>query len=71
MTRTKSTRSSGNVYADLGFPSPEEHAKWTPLPGRIAPTEPVAVHYGYRLLHPTDCRQIYLRADANPLRRSA
>ncbi len=36
MTLTKITRSSGNVYADLGIENPQEHALKTELIRRIA-----------------------------------
>lgn len=36
MTRSKITPSSGNVYADLGFPNPSEHALKAELVRRIA-----------------------------------
>ena len=36
MTRTKITPSSGNVYADLGFQNPQEHALNAELVRRIA-----------------------------------
>lgn len=36
MTRTKITPSSGNVYADLGFENPEEHALKAELVRRIS-----------------------------------
>lgn len=36
MTKTKINHSSGNVYADLGFPNPEEHALKAELVRRIS-----------------------------------
>ncbi len=36
MTRTKVTRSSGNVYADLGIEQPEEHALKAELVRKIS-----------------------------------
>ena len=35
-TKTTITPSSGNVYADLGFPNPEEHALKAELVRRVA-----------------------------------